>query len=226
MHILYEDNHLIIVNKRCGEIVQADPSGDVPLEQTVKDYIKAKYNKPGEVFLGVVHRVDRPVSGAVLFARTSKSLARLNQMFQDKAVQKTYWAIVKERPPKENGTLEHYIKRDTVRNLSRAYTHERPGTQKAILQYHHIASSEHYHLLEIDLQTGRHHQIRCQLAEIGCPVRGDLKYGYPRSNAGGGIHLHALRICFQHPVRDEKIRITAPLPEDALWQSFQQFVKI
>jgi 23S rRNA pseudouridine1911/1915/1917 synthase len=224
VHVLYEDNHLIIVNKQCGETVQADPSGDIPLEQMVKDYIKTKYNKPGEIFLGVVHRVDRPVSGAVLFARTSKSLARLNRMFQDKAIQKTYWAIVKERPPEEKGTLVHYLERDTTHNRSRAYTYERSGTQKAILQYRHIASSERYHLLEIDLQTGRHHQIRCQLAKIGCPIRGDLKYGYPRSNAGGGIHLHALHIRFRHPVRDEEIRITAPLPEDPLWQSFQQFV--
>ncbi|MDR3093961.1 MAG: RluA family pseudouridine synthase [Bacteroidales bacterium] len=223
LHILYEDNHLIVVNKHCGDIVQSDPTGDIPLEQTVKDYLKAKYNKPGEVFLGVVHRVDRPVSGIVVFARTSKALIRLNQMFQDKTIRKTYWAIVKERPPKDSDTLTHYIVRNTRTNRSYAYASERPGAQKAILHYRCIASSDNYHLLEIDLETGRHHQIRCQLASIGCPIRGDLKYGYPRSNPNGGIHLHALQIRFKHPVKDEKMSLTAPLPNDELWRAFQPF---
>ncbi|GHT25038.1 RNA pseudouridine synthase [Bacteroidia bacterium] len=224
LNILYEDNHLIVVNKRCGDIVQHDPTGDIPLEQTVKDYLKAKYNKPGEVFLGVVHRVDRPVSGIVVFARTSKALIRLNQMFQDKTIRKTYWAVVKERPPKDSDTLTHYIVRNTRTNRSYAYASERSNAQKAILHYRCIASSDNYHLLEIDLETGRHHQIRCQLAAIGCPIRGDLKYGYPRSNPNGGIHLHALQIRFKHPVKNEKMSLTAPPPEDELWRAFQQFM--
>jgi 23S rRNA pseudouridine1911/1915/1917 synthase len=222
LKILYEDNHLIVVNKHCGEIVQSDPSGDVPLEQMVKDYLKEKYHKPGEVFLGVVHRVDRPVSGIVVFARTSKALARINQMFQDKTIRKTYWAIVKERPSKESDTLIHFVERNTKKNRSYAYKTERSNAQKAILHYRHIASSDHYHLLEIDLETGRHHQIRCQLAAIGSPIRGDLKYGYPRSDPDGGIHLHALRIRFKHPVKDEEICLTAPLPDDELWQTFRK----
>ncbi|MDR2039137.1 MAG: RluA family pseudouridine synthase [Bacteroidales bacterium] len=221
MEILYEDNHLIIVNKRSGEIVQSDKTGDIPLEQSVKDYLKKKYHKPGEVFLGVVHRVDRPVSGVVMFARTSKSLERLNRMFQEKAIRKTYWAIVKERPPKESDTLVHYIERNTHKNRSYAHIKEKANTKKAILHYRHIASSDRYHLLEIDLETGRHHQIRCQLGAIGCPIRGDLKYGYPRSNPDAGIHLHALQICFKHPVKDEEITITAPLPDDVLWHAFK-----
>lgn len=220
LHILYEDNHLIAVNKRCGEIVQADLTGDTPLEQKVKDYIKRKYNKPGEVFLGVVHRVDRPVSGVVLFARTSKSLIRLNQMFQDKTIRKTYWAVVKERPPKDSDTLVHYIVRNTRVNRSYAHISERSNSQKAILHYRCIASSDNYYLLEIDLETGRHHQIRCQLAAIGCPIRGDLKYGYPRSNPNGGIHLHALQMQFKHPVKEEKMLLKASPPEDELWQAF------
>ncbi len=225
MNILFEDNHLIVVNKHCGEIVQFDKTGDIPLEQTVKEYLKKKYNKPGEVFLGVVHRVDRPVSGIVVFARTSKALARLNDMFQQKAIKKTYWAIVKELPPTESGTLTHYILRNTQTNRSYAYTTERRGTKKAILHYRLIASSDRYHLLEIDLETGRHHQIRCQLAAIGCPIRGDLKYGHPRSNPDGGISLHARQIHFTHPVKDEKINLIAPLPDDPLWNIFEYSMK-
>ncbi len=222
MNILYEDNHLIIVNKRCGEIVQADKTGDIPLEQAIKDYLKNKYGKPGEVFLGVTHRVDRPVSGIVVFARTSKALTRINQMFQNKAVQKTYWAIVKELPPEESGTLTDYIWRNTRTNRSYCYSEEHPGAKKAVLHYRHLASSENYHLLEIDLETGRHHQIRCQLTTVGCPIRGDLKYGYPRSNPDGGISLHARRIRFKHPVKDEEINLTAPLPDDNLWKAFEK----
>ncbi len=219
--ILYEDNHLIIVNKRCGEIVQYDKTNDIPLEQTLKEYIKKKHNKPGEVFLGIVHRIDRPVSGVVVFARTSKALTRLNAMFQDKSIKKTYWAIVKERPPKETGVLTHYIERNTKLNRSFCYDKEKAGAKKAVLHYKHLFSSDHYHLLEVDLETGRHHQIRCQLAAIHCPIKGDLKYGFPRSNEDGGISLHARKISFQHPVKDEKISITAPPPNDPLWNYFE-----
>ena len=220
MDILYEDNHLIIVNKRYGEIVQADPSGDVPLEQLVKDYLKKKYDKPGAIFLGVAHRLDRPVSGIVMFARTSKALLRLNQMFKEKLIRKTYWAVVKTMPPDEVGTLTHYIVRNTKTNRSYAYLNERNDSKKAILHYRHIASSDHYHLLEIDLETGRHHQIRCQLSAVGCPIRGDLKYGYPRSNPNGGISLHARQIGLTHPVKKEEMELTAPLPNDPLWKIF------
>ena len=220
MNILFEDNHLIIVNKSCGEIVQSDPSGDISLEMMVKDYLKKKYDKPGDVFLGVVHRVDRPVSGVVLFARTSKALLRLNSMFQEKLIRKTYWAIVKDLPPDEIGTLIHYIIRNTKTNRSYAHLKGCPGAKKAVLHYRHIASSDRYHLLEINLETGRHHQIRCQLAAIGCPIRGDLKYGYPRSNPQGGISLHARRIQFTHPVKNEDIDLIAPVPDDALWKVF------
>ena len=221
MTVLYEDNHLIIVNKLCGELVHSDITGDVSLEQMVKEYIKNKYNKPGDVFLGVVHRVDRPVSGIVIFARTSKALARMNQMFQEKLIKKTYLAIVKELPPQKKGTFIHYIVRNTKKNCSYAHENERRGSKKAIMHYRHIASSTRYHLLEIDLETGRHHQIRCQLAAVKCPVRGDLKYGYPRSNPNGGISLNARNVRFKHPVRDDEINITAPTPEDEkLWQIF------
>jgi len=222
LNILYEDNHLLIVNKSCGEIVQADPSGDVPLEQMLKDYLKKKYDKPGDVFLNVAHRVDRPVSGIVVFARTTKALQRLNRMFQEKLIRKTYWAIVKEAPPEETGTLVHFIVRNQKVRKSYAYLEERNDSKKAVLHYRHIASSDRYHLLEIDLETGRHHQIRCQLAAIGCPIRGDLKYGFPRSNPGGGISLHARKIRFQHPVKDEEINLIAPLPDEPLWKIFDK----
>ena len=221
MSVLYEDNHLIIVNKSCGEIVQADTTGDVPQEQTVKDYLKKKYNKPGEVFLGVVHRIDRPVSGIVVFARTSKAQLRLNGMFQEKLIRKTYWAVVKDLPPDEAGTLTHYIVRNTKNNRSHAYLKDCSGSKKAVLHYRHIASSDRYHLLEIGLETGRHHQIRCQLAAIGCPIRGDLKYGYPRSNPNGGINLHARQIQFIHPVKNEELDVIAPVPDDSLWKNFE-----
>jgi len=226
MTVLYEDNHLIIVNKSCGEIVQSDTTGDTPLEQTVKDYLKSKYDKPGEVFLGVVHRVDRPVSGIVVFARTTKAQVRLNRMLQEKRIKKNYWAIVKDLPPDETGTLIHYIIRNTKTNRSYAHPKERLNSKKAILHYRHIASSDRYRLLEIDLETGRHHQIRCQLSAIGCPIRGDLKYGYPRSNPNGGISLHARQIQFTHPVKEDEINLTAPLPDDPLWNIFRYSLEV
>ena len=225
MQLLYEDNHLIIVNKAVGEIVQYDPSGDTPLEEQVRAYIKEKYHKPGQVFLGVVHRIDRPVSGVVLFARTGKALTRLNRMLQDHEIGKTYWAIVKDLPPDAQGTLKHYIVRDTRNNRSRCYDTPRREAREAVLHYRLLASSDRYHLLEIQLETGRHHQIRCQLAHIGCPIKGDLKYGYPRSNPDGGISLHARRIALTHPVTGEQLSIEADPPDDALWRFFTDAVK-
>lgn len=224
MNILYEDNHLLIINKPCGEIVQSDPSGDEPLEERAKKYIKERYHKEGDAFLGVVHRVDRPVSGIVIFARTTKAQVRLNRMFYDRDVEKTYLAIVKELPPQKAGTLINYILRDTKANRSRIRPDERDGAKRAVLHYRHIDSSERYHLLEIGLETGRHHQIRCQLAAAGCPIRGDLKYGYARSNPGGGISLHAWRVRFTHPVKGVEMDVTAPFPEDTLWKSFEAAV--
>jgi len=218
--ILYEDNHLIILNKRPSDIVQGDKTGDIPLSEVLKSYIKNKYNKPGEVFLGVVHRLDRPVSGALIFARTSKALSRLNIMLRDGEITKTYWAIVKNKPPKPEDHLTQYLTRNEEKNKS--FVHENPvaGSQKAELIYNVIGQSDIYHLLEVNLLTGRHHQIRAQLAALGCPVKGDLKYGYPRSNPGGSIHLHARMIEFIHPVKKELIRVTANPPEDKLWDYF------
>lgn len=221
MTIVYEDNHLIIVNKTASEIVQGDKTGDVPLSETVKQYLKEKYNKPGNVFLGVAHRLDRPVSGLVVFAKTSKALARLNDMFRNGEVKKTYWAIVKECPPAEESELVHYLVRNEKRNKSYAHDKEVKNSKKAVLCYHLIGHSENYYLLEVDLQTGRHHQIRCQLAKIGSPIKGDLKYGFPRSNPDGSICLHARKVCFIHPVSKERIEVTAPLPEGNLWKAFQ-----
>lgn len=218
MEVVYEDNHLIIVNKAVGEIVQGDKTGDSPLSDTVKQWIKEKYAKPGNVFLGVTHRLDRPVAGLVVFAKTSKALSRLNNMFRDGEVQKVYRAIVQQRPPQEADTLVHYIRRNEKLNKSFASLHEVPNSKKASLSYRLIASSDTYHLLEIALHTGRHHQIRCQLAAIGCPIKGDLKYGFGRSNPDGGISLVAHRIRFTHPVSGQLIDITAPLPKgDKLW---------
>ena len=222
MQTLYEDNHIIIVSKRAGEIVQGDKTGDTPLSETVKSYIKEKYQKPGDVFLGVVHRLDRPVSGIVLFARTSKALTRLSEMFRTRAVQKTYWAIVGNQPPQEEGTLTHWLTRNPKNNTARAYDKEVPNSKQAILDYRVIAKSDRYWLLEIDLHTGRHHQIRCQLAKIGCPIKGDLKYGSPRSNPDGSISLHARRITFEHPVSHLQIDVTAPVPDDNLWQAISR----
>ena len=219
MTVLYEDNHIIAVNKTCSEIVQGDKTGDVPLSETVKAYIKDKYNKPGDVFLGVTHRLDRPTSGVVLFARTSKALARLNAMFQShEQIRKTYWAIVQGKPKVPEARLENYLIRNEKQNKSYIAKQGAKDAKLAILTYKTLTVGEHYSLLEINLETGRHHQIRCQLAAIGCPVKGDLKYGAKRSNPDGGICLHARQIEFEHPVSHEQINIIAPTPEDSLWQ--------
>ena len=222
MEVVYEDNHIIIVNKQSGEIVQGDKTGDRPLSDLVKDYIKEKYQKPGAVFLGVAHRLDRPVSGLVVFARTSKALTRLNKMFAEGEVHKTYWAIVKS-PRSENSnewhTLEHWLVRNEKQNKSYAYDHERPNAKKAILKYRALSHSDNYTLLEVNLMTGRHHQIRCQLAAMGCPIKGDLKYGAPRSNPDGSISLMARRVEFIHPVSKSPIVVEAPVPNDNLWQA-------
>ena len=220
MHVLYEDNHLIIVAKEAGEIVQGDKTGDKPLSDTVKEYIKEKYQKPGNVFLGVVHRLDRPVSGVLLFAKTSKALSRMNALFAEhEKVRKTYWAIVCARPPQEEGTLTHWLTRDEKTNKARAYDREVKGSKKAILSYRMLAATERYCLLEVNLQTGRHHQIRCQLAKIGCPIRGDLKYGAARSNPDGSISLHARKLTLEHPVSHELIDVKAAPPNDNLWKA-------
>lgn len=219
MTVLYEDNHIIAVNKTCNEIVQGDKTGDVPLSETVKAYIKEKYNKPGEVFLGVTHRLDRPTSGVVLFARTSKALARLNAMFQShEQIRKTYWAIVQGKPKMAEARLENYLIRNEKQNKSYIAKQGVKDAKLAILTYKTLTVGDHYSLLEINLETGRHHQIRCQLAAIGCPVKGDLKYGAKRSNPDGGICLHARQIAFEHPVSHDEIVITAPIPEDSIWQ--------
>lgn len=217
MEILYEDNHIIAVNKKSSELVQGDRTGDETLSDRVKEYIAERYNKKGNVFLGLVHRIDRPVSGVILFARTSKALARLNNLIADRQIVKTYLAIVKERPPAESGELFHYLKKNEKQNKSYAYDKQVKGSREAKLGYRLLMRTERYYLLEIDLQTGRHHQIRCQLAAVGCPVKGDLKYGYPRSNSDGNISLHAWKIRFVHPVRKEDIEITAPLPDTDIW---------
>lgn len=219
MKVIYEDNHIIVVYKESGEIVQGDKTGDVPLSDIVKDYIKVKYQKPGNVFLGVVHRLDRPVSGLVVFARTSKALTRLNQMFSTRDVHKTYWALVCRCPEEPEGTLEHWIVRNERQNKSYAYDRERPNSKRAVLDYRVIGHSDRYHLIEVNLHTGRHHQIRCQLASMGCPIKGDLKYGAPRSNPDGSISLLSHHIEFIHPVSKEKISLTSPLPDDKLWQA-------
>jgi 23S rRNA pseudouridine1911/1915/1917 synthase len=225
MQILFEDNHLVIVHKEAGEIVQPDPTGDPSLEDKIKDYIKEKYQKPGEVFLGVVHRIDRPVSGTVIFARTSKALVRLNQMMQDHQIKKTYWAIVKNPMPHTEGTLTHYIFRDSSKNKSFCTQPGHKNAKEAILHYRTLSASDHYYLLEIHLETGRHHQIRCQLAKAGSPIRGDLKYGFDRSNPDGSISLHARSVEFTHPVTKEKICIEAPEPQDALWKALTCAIK-
>ena len=241
MKVVYEDNHIIIVNKQSGEIVQGDKTGDRPLSDIVKDYIKEKYQKPGAVFLGVTHRLDRPVSGLVVFARTSKALTRLNKMFAEGDVHKTYWAIVSRSVDEERRsgstevwgtedtdgwhTLEHWLIRNEKQNKSYAYDRERPGAKKAILRYRAIAHSDRYTLLEVNLMTGRHHQIRCQLAAAGHPIKGDLKYGAPRSNADGSISLMARRIEFTHPVSKAPVTIEAPVPDDTLWQALAKLTR-
>ena len=221
MTVVYEDNHIIVVNKTASEIVQADKTGDTPLPETVKQYLKEKYQKPGNVFIGVTHRLDRPVSGLVIFAKTSKALTRLNEMFRTSEVKKTYWAVVKNAPKEPEGELVHYLARNEKQNKSFAYDKEVPNSKKAILNYRLIGHSENYYLLEVDLKTGRHHQIRCQLAKMGCPIKGDLKYGAPRSNPDGSICLHARKVRFIHPVSKELIELEAPLPEGNLWKGFE-----
>lgn len=220
--ILYEDNHLLVVNKHCGDLVQPDPSGESALEDRIKAFIKARDRKPGEVFLGVVHRIDRPVSGAVLFAKTSKALVRLNEMIREGRIRKVYWALTENRPEAEEGTLRHYILRDGRTNRSKACDAPRPEAKEGRLSYRVVGAGTHYTLLEVELLTGRHHQIRAQLAKIGCPIRGDLKYGARRSLPGGGISLHSRRMEFDHPVRHESVAVTAPVPAgDNLWAYFE-----
>lgn len=219
LQILHEDNHIIVINKRVGDIVQGDKTGDKPLSDVVKEYIKEKYNKPGDVFLGVVHRLDRPTTGIVVFAKTSKALTRLNETFKNRETQKTYWAVVKNCPPKENDTLVHFLKRNTKNNTSKAHLKEVLESKKASLSYQIIKKLDNYFVLEIDLHTGRHHQIRAQLQAIGCPIKGDLKYGFDRSNPDGGIHLHARKLILTHPVSKEIITFIAPTPKDNIWNS-------
>lgn len=219
LDVLYEDNHLIVVNKRVGDLVQGDKTGDTPLSDIVKAYLKKKYNKPGEVFLGVVHRLDRPTTGLVLFARTSKALERMNAQFSNRETQKTYWAAVKNTPPKVQDTLIHFLVRNPKNNTSKAHVKEVPGSKRASLDYTILKKLERYSVLEIELHTGRHHQIRAQLAAIGCPIKGDLKYGFDRSNLDGGIHLHARQLAFIHPVTKEAVKLVAPTPQDPIWNA-------
>ncbi len=220
MEVVYEDNHIIIVNKRSGEIVQGDKTGDTPLSDTVKAYLKEKYNKPGNVFVGVVHRLDRPVGGLVVFARTSKALSRLNEMFRTGNVHKTYWAITRNKPADNEGELVHWLVRNEKQNKSYAYDHEVPQSKKAVLRYRVIGHNDNYFLIEVKLLTGRHHQIRCQLAAMGCPIKGDLKYGARRSNPDGSISLLSRHVDFVHPVSKQAISADAPLPDDNVWKSF------
>lgn len=219
LQILHEDNHLIVINKRVGDIVQGDKTGDKPLSDVVKEYIKDKYEKPGEVFLGVVHRLDRPTTGIVVFARTSKALTRMNELFSNRETQKTYWAIVKNKPAKEQDNLVHFIKRNEKNNTSKAHIKEVPESKLASLEYNVFQSLDNYFALEINLHTGRHHQIRAQLSAIGSPIKGDLKYGFDRSNPDGGIHLHARKLVFVHPVSKEVITIIAPTPNEVIWNA-------
>jgi len=217
--VIFEDNHLIVINKRVGDIVQGDKTGDAPLSEVVKQYIKDKYNKPGNVYLGVVHRLDRPTSGIVLFAKTSKALPRLNKLFSEGKSKKTYWAVVKTAPKNQSGTLIHWLVRNPKQNKSYAHTKEVPNSKKAILDYKVLKKLDSYYLLEIDLKTGRHHQIRAQLAAMGCYIKGDLKYGADRSNKDGGIHLHARKLELEHPVKKEPISFVVPTPQDPGWDA-------
>jgi len=219
LQVLFEDNHIMIINKRAGDIVQGDKTGDKPLSEIVKEYIKIKYNKPGAVYLGVVHRLDRPTSGSIIFARTSKALERLNKMLREKTISKTYWAVVKDQPKKEKDTLIGYLKKNPKNNKSTVFHKETEGSKKAILHYKSIKKLDNYSLLEIDLETGRHHQIRTQLAANGTPIKGDLKYGFPRSNKDGSIHLHARKVAFIHPVTKENIVVFAPTPDEVIWNA-------
>ncbi len=227
MEVLYEDNHVIVVNKSSSEVVQLDKTGDKPLCDMVREYLKEKYNKPGNVYVGIAHRIDRPVSGAVLFAKTSKALVRLNDMFRTHTnLKKKYWAIVKNLPPEPEMTLVHYLVRNEKMNRTFAYEERVENSKKSILSLKHIADSNKYHLLEIDLKTGRHHQIRCQLSKIGCPIKGDIKYGSQRTNPDGGISLHARYLEFIHPVSKKLIEIEAPLPNDILWDTFAKIMNV
>ena len=219
LQVLHEDNHIIVVNKRAGDIVQGDKTGDKPLSEVVKEYIKVKYNKPGKVFLGVVHRLDRPTTGIVVFARTSKALTRMNELFSNRETQKTYWAIVKNKPLNTEDKLVHFLKRNEKNNTSKAHLKEVADSKLASLDYKIIATLQNYFALEINLHTGRHHQIRAQLSAIGSPIKGDLKYGFDRSNPDGGIHLHARKLVFVHPVSKENIEIIAPIPNDVIWNA-------
>jgi len=219
LQVLYEDNHLLIVNKRPGDIVQGDKTGDTPLSEVVKQFIAEKYNKPGAVYLGVVHRLDRPTSGIVLFAKTSKALTRLNKLFAARETQKTYWAVVKNIPPKTTDKLVHFLKRNPKQNKSYAHEKEVPESKKAILKYTVLKELNNYFLLEIALETGRHHQIRSQLSHIGSPIKGDLKYGFDRSNKDGSIHLHARKLTFIHPVQKEELTVIASPPDDSIWNA-------
>ncbi|MGY0392604.1 RluA family pseudouridine synthase [Bizionia sp. KMM 8389] len=219
LQVLYEDNHIIIVNKRAGDIVQGDKTGDTPLSDVVKTYIKDKYNKPGNVYLGVVHRLDRPTTGLVMFAKTSKALPRLNKIFANKEAQKTYWALVKNTPPKQTDRLMHWLRKNPKNNKSTAFTKESEASKKAILRYQVLKELDNYFLIEVALETGRHHQIRVQLSSIGCPIKGDLKYGFKRSNPDGSICLHARQLEFVHPVSKETIKVIAPLPSNPIWDA-------
>ena len=219
LQVLYEDNHIIVVNKRAGDIVKGDKTGDKPLSEVVKEYLKKKYNKPGNVYLGVVHRLDRPTTGIVLFARTSKALPRLNKLFAEKKAKKTYWALVKNKPLKLEDTLIHWLRKNPKNNKSQAFSKEVKDSKKAILHYKVIKTLDNFYLLEIDLETGRHHQIRTQLASFGCPIKGDLKYGYDRSNRDASVSLHSRQLHFDHPVKNEHVEIIAPTPKDALWKA-------
>lgn len=225
LEVLHEDNHTIVINKRSGDIVQGDKTGDEPVSERIKRYLKEKYKKPGNVFCGVVHRLDRPTTGALLFARTSKALSRLNDQFRTKDVEKIYWAVVENMPPKESDTLVHYLQRNEKQNKSYAHLKEVPNSKKAMLHYTLIAKSDNYFLLEIKLETGRHHQIRSQLSSIGCCIKGDLKYGAKRSNKDGSIHLHARRLSFDHPTTKERIVVEAPVPADKLWQEISKKIE-
>ncbi|PBQ34733.1 RNA pseudouridine synthase [Sphingobacteriaceae bacterium] len=223
--IVYEDNHIIVVNKLPSEIVQGDKTGDMPLSEKIKNFIKLRDNKPGNVFCGVIHRLDRPVSGLVIFAKTSKALSRFNELFREKTIHKTYLAVVKNKPPKQSDRLIHYLTKNEKTNMSKAFSKPTGEALKAELEYELLASSDNYHLLKIKLFTGRHHQIRCQLSAIGCPIKGDLKYGFNRTNEGGFIHLHSYQLNFVHPVKQEEISLeTFPISDDAVWAYFRKSI--
>lgn len=224
LEVLYEDNHLIAVNKNSGDIVQGDKTGDEPLSDKVKSYLKEKYNKPGNVFCGVIHRIDRPVSGIVLFAKTGKALARVNEMFRTREIQKVYWAIVKEKPKNDRATLINYLLKDEKTNKSKVVGADNKNGLKCELNYQVLSKTDNYYLLEIYPTTGRHHQIRVQLAHMGCPIKGDLKYGFARSNKDGSISLHARKLIFNHPVTKEKIEIVAPPPDEVVWNACKEAI--